>query len=91
MYTWNSVYLLKHPERDMPPLTASIFIAVYLLVYYVWDTSNSQKNNFRSVLNGSYKPRPWYACMHVCVCVCVHACNGSYKPRPWYACLGASA
>jgi len=60
MYTWNSVYLLKHPERDMPPLTASIFIAVYLLVYYVWDTSNSQKNNFRSVLNGSYKPRPWY-------------------------------
>jgi hypothetical protein len=31
-----------------------------LLAYYVWDTSNSQKNHFRSVLSGTYKARPWY-------------------------------
>lgn len=61
MYTWNSVYLLKHPERDVSRPFAIAVLALYLFVYYVWDTSNSQKNHFRAVLNGTYKPRGWCA------------------------------
>lgn len=51
-YRWNRVFL------------TGLFIS-YLLVYWVWDTCNSQKNRFRHSAQGGYAPRkafpqlPW--------------------------------
>ena len=52
VYHWNSVYL-------------TLFYALYLFVYWVWDTCNSQKNRFRQAEHGTMVERktfpqlPW--------------------------------
>lgn len=59
VYTWNSFYILN----TNPTLSTEcgILLALVLLVtYYIWDTSNSQKNRFRMQLRGTYQQRPWY-------------------------------
>ena len=50
----------------MPANRTVLFLLALLLgAYYVWDTSQSQRNRFRMQLNGSYVPRwtfpqlPW--------------------------------
>ena len=65
VYCFQSFYLLKNPQVNLStPLTVGLII-VLLLAYYVWDTSQSQKNRFRQQLKGTYVKRfsfpqlPW--------------------------------
>jgi delta24(24(1))-sterol reductase len=65
-YCYSSVYILKQGAAiQLSNLyTISLFVAL-VFAYYVWDTSQSQRNRFRMMLNGTYKPRntfpqlPW--------------------------------
>jgi delta24(24(1))-sterol reductase len=69
MYTFNSMYLLHNcgwsaandrcADQTFSQEVTALMFAGYLFVYYVWDTCNSQKNNFRAVLQGTYEARPW--------------------------------
>lgn len=65
VYCFNSFYLL-----DRAPITHSnvymlALVAVLLFAYYVWDTSQSQRNRFRMQIRGTYVKRhtfpqlPW--------------------------------
>jgi Delta24(24(1))-sterol reductase len=64
VYSFQAQYILKNPE-EFSPAYLGLLIAVLLAAYYVWDTSQSQKNRFRMALRGNYVPRkafpqlPW--------------------------------
>ena len=65
VYCFNSFYLLQNgPIEHSPAYMAGLFV-VLLGAYYVWDTSQSQKNRFRMQLRGSLVRRktfpqlPW--------------------------------
>mmetsp|Transcript_3229 Transcript_3229/g.6651 ORF Transcript_3229/g.6651 Transcript_3229/m.6651 type:complete len:434 (+) Transcript_3229:792-2093(+) len=64
VYCFQSFYISKNSPQ-LSNLTTGIMIVVLLFAYYIWDTSQSQKNRFRMKLRGSYVPRltfpqlPW--------------------------------
>ncbi|OGV36309.1 MAG: delta(24(24(1)))-sterol reductase, partial [Legionellales bacterium RIFCSPHIGHO2_12_FULL_35_11] len=64
-YCAQSVFLMKHPEIQISRNHFFILLAILLFAYYIWDTSQSQRNRFRMKLRGTYKPRyafpqlPW--------------------------------
>ena len=49
VYAMNSYYLLKlrTTEPDLPREAAAALLAILLCAYFVWDSSQSQKNKFR--------------------------------------------
>lgn len=61
VYTTQSIFLVqKTPQFVQYPTAVWVFLYIAIIVlYYIWDTCNSQKNRFRMVLNGSYVPRPF--------------------------------
>ena len=65
VYCFQSVYLLKNSYINHSTLITGIMLTVLLIAYYIWDTSQSQKNTFRSKLSGTYIERwsfpqlPW--------------------------------
>lgn len=61
MYTFNSAFLQLNagPVGAPRALVVALFVAL-LVVYYVWDTANSQKNIYRQQLRGTFKQRPWW-------------------------------
>lgn len=64
VYSFQAQYILKNPQKWNPLLLAGLFI-ILTFAYYIWDTSQSQKNRFRAGLSGNYVPRkafpqlPW--------------------------------
>lgn len=61
VYTVQAVFLSKRtPDYVVYPtwVTVALFVTLFV-AYYIWDTTNSQKNRFRLKLTGSYVPRPW--------------------------------
>ncbi|MEM7436036.1 MAG: delta(24(24(1)))-sterol reductase [Myxococcota bacterium] len=65
VYCFNSMYIASRPPFEHSlPYTVFVF-ALLIGAYYVWDTSQSQRNRFRMKLNGSYVKRlafpqlPW--------------------------------
>lgn len=63
------LYLANHhPDTyRMNRFALTLFFAVYLFVYWVWDTTNSQKNRFRAeetgkeVIRKAFPQLPWQA------------------------------
>ena len=56
---------MKNPQFDLStPVTVGL-ITVLMIAYYIWDTSQSQKNKFRQQIRGKYIKRyafpqlPW--------------------------------
>jgi delta24(24(1))-sterol reductase len=64
VYSFQAQYILKNP-KDFNTFELLALFLVVTFAYYVWDTSQSQKNRFRAGLSGSYVPRkafpqlPW--------------------------------
>ena len=66
VYYLQSHYILNFSNQiDIPNWTIGIFFFILFFCYYIWDTSQSQRNRFRMKLNGSYRYRytfpqlPW--------------------------------
>lgn len=65
LYCFQSLYILKNPHLQISNLTFIILLLVLFTSYYIWDTSQSQRNRFRAIRNGSYIKRwtfpqlPW--------------------------------
>jgi delta24(24(1))-sterol reductase len=65
VYSFNSMYLAAHPPFEHSvPYTVLCFVLLFA-AYYVWDSSQSQRNRFRMQLRGTYVKRwafpqlPW--------------------------------
>jgi len=65
VYCFSSMYILNNPPIELSlALRVSIVIAI-LLAFWVWESSQGQKNRFRMQLRGTYIPRntfpqlPW--------------------------------
>jgi len=66
-YGHSTLYLANHPPSEYRwPIYYNIAVYVLLLAaYYIWDTTNSQKNRFRQEMNGALIERrtfpqlPW--------------------------------
>lgn len=66
-YCHCTIYLANHAPSvyHWNRFDLSLFYATYLFVYWVWDTSNSQKNRFRQEERGTLSERktfpqlPW--------------------------------
>ncbi len=65
VYSFNAFYLLRRPEVDLPVAALVALYVALFAAYYVWDTSQSQRNRFRMMRRGTYVPRktfpqlPW--------------------------------
>lgn len=66
VYCIQSFYIYKNTTSiHLSPIYMSILFITLFIAYYIWDTSQSQRNRFRMIRNGSYKPRntfpqlPW--------------------------------
>jgi len=66
VYSLQSVYILKYTkETTFSNLYYFILFSSLFIAYYIWDTSQSQRNRFRMKLNNTYIPRntfpqlPW--------------------------------
>ena len=54
-YCHCTIYLANHPPSEYKwptPAILALYIT-YIFVYWVWDTANSQKNNFRMAERGT--------------------------------------
>jgi len=65
VYCFSSMYILRNPPIELPlSLRVAIVVAI-LLAFWVWESSQAQKNRFRMELRGTYVPRhtfpqlPW--------------------------------
>jgi len=59
LYCFQSMYILRNPPREMSiPFTVFLF-TLLISAYYIWDTSNSQKNRFRMQRQGTFVQRWW--------------------------------
>ena len=66
-YCHCTIYLANHDpsEYAWPKWALVLFYSSYLVVYWVWDTANSQKNMFRAIEKGTVQHRktfpqlPW--------------------------------
>lgn len=65
VYAFSSAYLASHPPFEHPAWFQILLFAALLGAYYVWDTSQSQRNRFRMMERGTYIKRrafpqlPW--------------------------------
>ena len=65
VYCFQSFYLLKNSDFEISSTARIALIVVLFFAYYIWDTSQSQKNRFRQQLKGTYVKRmtfpqlPW--------------------------------
>jgi delta24(24(1))-sterol reductase len=65
LYCFQSLYLLKNPNLYISNFTFTLLVVVLIIAYYIWDTSQSQRNRFRAKMNNSYIKRwtfpqlPW--------------------------------
>lgn len=65
VYSWNAFYLASRPPFEHSAAYTLACFALLLGCYYVWDTSQSQRNRFRMQLRGAYVRRrafpqlPW--------------------------------
>lgn len=66
VYCIQSFYIYKNTLKiQLSPMYMTFLFVTLAFAYYVWDTSQSQRNRFRMSKNGSYKPRntfpqlPW--------------------------------
>ncbi len=68
-YCHCTLYLANHhpDEYHWNPIALILFTIFYLFVYWIWDTTNSQKNRFRAeetgkeVLRKTFPQLPWQA------------------------------
>ena len=64
-YCYSSIYLLQHGPINSPFWYNAALYVTLLAAYYVWDTSNSQKNRFRMsergnlVVRWTFPQLPW--------------------------------
>lgn len=64
VYTFQSFYILKN-NPQYPFIYTLLLFVILFIAYYIWDTSQSQKNRFRMQLRGTYVKRntfpqlPW--------------------------------
>ena len=74
-YCHCALYLVNHPPPSSSsspttfwsahPYLLALFTAFYLVVYWIWDSANGQKNGFRQMERGQYAERktfpqmPW--------------------------------
>jgi len=65
-YCSTSVYILKHPQyTNLSTLHICIMFMLLFIAYYIWDTSQNQRNRFRMKLRGTFIKRyafpqlPW--------------------------------
>ncbi len=65
VYAFSSAYLASHPPFEHPAWFQITLFVVLLGTYYVWDTSQSQRNRFRMMERGTFVKRrvfpqlPW--------------------------------
>jgi delta24(24(1))-sterol reductase len=65
VYCFQSMYLLKNSSINNSLIFTIILLFILFLAYYIWDSSQSQKNRFRMQLRGTYVKRwsfpqlPW--------------------------------
>ncbi|NUO50376.1 MAG: delta(24(24(1)))-sterol reductase, partial [Polyangiaceae bacterium] len=65
VYCFNSYYLLVANPQAPPTWFMALLFVVLFAAYYVWDTSQSQRNRFRMMQRGTYVKRstfpqlPW--------------------------------
>lgn len=57
VYCFQSFYLLKNPDVNHSWPVTTLLLIILIAAYYIWDTSNSQKNSFRMKLDGTYVKR----------------------------------
>lgn len=58
LYTLQSYYIYTY-HIEVPTVAFVLLLIVLLGAYYVWDTANSQKNQFRMQQRGTYIERKW--------------------------------
>jgi delta24(24(1))-sterol reductase len=65
VYCFNSYFLVDNGPIEHSPVYMALLFALLLGAYYVWDTSQSQRNRFRMQLRGTFVRRrtfpqlPW--------------------------------
>jgi Delta24(24(1))-sterol reductase len=65
VYSFQSRFILKHHPIGNGPILNAILIILLLIAYYIWDTANAQKNQFRMIEYKTYVKRntfpqlPW--------------------------------
>jgi delta24(24(1))-sterol reductase len=57
VYCFNAMYLAQRPPFEHSTAYTIFCFSLLLVAYYVWDTSQSQRNRFRMQVRGTYVNR----------------------------------